>query len=190
MSDGVLIAFVVFLAVIIAQRIAELVLSTRNARRTLAQGGREFGAGHFPWLVVVHVLFIAGLAAEVLLLGARPGRLWPVWLVAWLAAQALRCSAMRALGYRWNVRIIVIPGLPLVRTGPYRHLAHPNYVAIVLEFVAAPLVFGAWRTALIASILNAVALRTRIRAENEALRAGGDPRTRPPAPRGAPPGRG
>jgi methyltransferase len=170
MSDSTTRWFLAFLAVVILQRVSELFLSARNARRTIARGGREYGAGHFPWLVCVHVLFIAGMAGEVLLLGARPGRLWPFWLMVWLAAQALRYAAMRALGDLWNVRIIVQPGAPLVRTGPYRYLRHPNYVAVVAELVSAPLIFGAWRTALVVSVLNAFALRTRIRKENAALR--------------------
>ena len=165
--------FPAFLAVVILQRVSELLLSRHNARRVIARGGREYGARHFPWLVCVHVLFIAGMAAEVLLLGTRPGASWPVWLALWLAAQALRYAAIRSLGDRWNVRILVQPGAPLVRTGPYRYLNHPNYVAIVAELLAAPLVFGAWRTAIAASILNAFALRTRIRVENAALRGDG-----------------
>ena len=161
----------VFLAAVIVQRLSELVVSARNARWALARGGHEYGRGHFPWLVLVHVLFIAGIGAEVVLLGARPGALWPLWLGVWGAAQALRYAAIRALGERWNVRIIVVPGMPLVQTGPYRFLRHPNYVAIVAELIAAPLIFGAWRTALVVSLLNAIALRTRIRVENNALRS-------------------
>jgi methyltransferase len=169
-NDPVLRWLLAFLGAVIVQRVSELVVSARNARWTLARGGREYGRGHFPWLVCVHVLFIAGIGAEVVLLGARPGALWPVWLAVWGAAQALRYAAIRALGERWNVRIIVMPGMPLVQTGPYRFLRHPNYVAIVAELISAPLIFGAWRTAVIVSVLNAIALRTRIRVEDEALR--------------------
>jgi methyltransferase len=162
---------IVFLAFVGVQRLAELVLSARNARRALARGGREYGAEHFPWLVLVHVLYIAGLGAEVLLLGTRPGPAWPVWLGLWLAAQALRYASIRALGERWNVRVIVIPGLARVRSGPYRYLRHPNYLAVVSELFAGPMIFGAWRIAVLASLLDAVALRTRIRVEEDALSA-------------------
>jgi methyltransferase len=171
MSRSPLFWLALFLGMVAIQRLSELVVSTRNARLTLARGGREYGGGHFPWLVCVHVLFIAGIAAEVWFLGARPGALWPLWLVVWMAAQALRYAAMHALGERWNVRIIVLPDEPLVRSGPYRWLRHPNYVAVVVELIAAPLIFGAWRTAVVVSLLNAIALRTRIRVENDALRA-------------------
>ncbi|MDH4036268.1 MAG: hypothetical protein OEX18_00430 [Candidatus Krumholzibacteria bacterium] len=165
--------FIAFLAFVILQRLSELVLAARNARRVMGRGGREYGAGHFPWLVGVHVLFILGMAGEVLVLGERPGVSWPLWLAIWLGAQALRYASIRALGDRWNVRIIVEPGVPPVASGPYRFLNHPNYVAIVAELVSAPLIFGAWRTALLVSILNALALRTRIRQENAALRGDG-----------------
>jgi methyltransferase len=170
-STGVATALVVFLAVAAAQRIGELVLSARNARRVRARGAREFGASHFPFIVAVHVLFFVGLASEVVFLGARPGRAWPLWLAIWLGAQALRYSAVRSLGDRWNARIFVVPGEPPVRSGPYRFVRHPNYVAIVVELIAASLLFGAWRTAIGVSLLNAVALRIRIRAENAALYA-------------------
>jgi methyltransferase len=163
-------ALALFLAVVAAQRIGELVLSARNARRVRARGAREFGAAHFPLLVAVHVVFLASLAAEVVFLGARPAEWWWPWLAAWLAAQALRYAAIRALGDRWNVRILVVPGEPPVRSGPYRFLRHPNYLAVAIELVAASLLFGAWRTAVAVSSLNAVALSIRVRAEEAALR--------------------
>jgi len=159
----------VFLLVVIAQRVAELVFSARNTRRLLAGGAREYGARHFPLLVLVHVLFPVGLAFEVLVLGSRPGEWWPAWLALWGCAQALRYAAVRALGERWSVRILVLRGAPLVRSGPYALLPHPNYLAVVLELLAAPLIFGAWRTALLVSLLNLFALRIRIRAEEKAL---------------------
>lgn len=161
----------VFVAVIAAQRVGELVLSARNARRVRALGAREFGAAHFPLLVVVHVLFLTSLVCEVWFLGARPGGAWPLWLALWLSAQALRYAAIRALGDRWNVRIFVVPGVPLVQSGPYRFVRHPNYVAVVIEMVAATMLFGAWRTAIGISALNAISLSIRIRAEDAALRA-------------------
>jgi methyltransferase len=161
----------IFVAVIAAQRVGELALSARNARRVRSRGAREFGAAHFPLLVAVHVLFLTSLVCEVWFGGARPGGAWPLWLALWLGAQALRYAAIRALGDRWNVRILVVPGTPLVQGGPYRFVRHPNYVAVAIELVAAPMVFGAWRTALAISALNAIALRIRIRAEDQALRA-------------------
>ena len=159
-----------YLVVLAVQRIGELVLSRRNLRRLEARGAREEAAGHFPLFIVLHALYPVALVVEVFR-GARPGPDWPLWLGGWLAAQALRVAAIHALGERWNVRIVVLPGVPPVRRGIYRWLAHPNYLAVALEFVAAPLMFGAWRTAVAASTLNAVALAVRIPAEERALRA-------------------
>jgi methyltransferase len=159
----------VVLALLVGQRVAELAISARNVRRLRSRGAREYGRGHFPWLVLLHVLFLTGLAAEVLWLGARPGRFWPLWLGLWIGAQALRLSAIHALGDSWNVGIWVVPGAPLVRRGPYRWLRHPNYLAVVVELLAAPLLLGAWRTALAVSILDLAVLRVRIRAEVAAL---------------------
>jgi methyltransferase len=158
-----------FLAVLLIERVVELAISRRNIRALKARGAHEYGAGHFPLLVFVHVLFPLGLAAEVLCLGARPGALWPLWLLLLLGAQALRASAIRALGRFWSVRVLVVPGAPLVRRGPYRFLRHPNYLAVTIELLAAPLLFGAWRTALVVSMLNAVVLGVRTRVEGSAL---------------------
>jgi methyltransferase len=163
------IALAVFLAVIVAQRLGELWRSARNRRRLEARGAQEHGAGHFPLLVLVHVLYPLLLAAEVLWLGTRPSPTWPLWLGLWLGAQGLRYAAIHALGDHWNVRILVVPGARLVERGPYRWLRHPNYVAVVVELLSGSLLFGAWRTALVISALNAIALSIRIRAENRAL---------------------
>ena len=161
-----------FLVALAVQRFSELVHSASNVKRLVARGARQAGARHFPLLVVVHVLFPAMLVAEVLVLGARPGPLWPTWLGLWLAAQVLRYAAVRALGERWTVGIWVVPGAPLVRRGPYRVLPHPNYLAVVVELMAAPMMFGAWRTAIVIGTINLVALSIRIRAEEQALRGG------------------
>ncbi len=170
-----LAAFIVALA---AQRVWELARSARNVRALEARGGIEAGRGHFPLFVALHALFPLALAAEVLVAGARPGPPWPLWLVLLLGAEALRLAAIRALGERWTVRIVVVPGVPRVTGGPYRFLRHPNYVAVTIELAASALLFGAWRTALAASALNALALAIRIPAEERALREaeGGGPR--------------
>jgi methyltransferase len=164
---------VVFVAALALQRIGELALSARHERSLRALGAREYSRGHFPLLVLVHVLFPACLLLEVFQLGARPSPAWPFWLAVIAAAQVLRYAAIRALGERWHVRIWVVPGLPLVRRGPYRFLRHPNYLVVVVELLAMPLLFGAWRTALGISALNLVALAIRIRAEERALGGAG-----------------
>ena len=168
-------ALAAYLLVVSGQRLFELWLSHRHLARLRSRGAVEHGAGHFPLIVALHVAYPLALVAEVWS-GARPGRTWPAWLALWLAAQALRIAAMRALGERWNARIVVLPGEPPVRSGIYRWLPHPNYLAVAVEFVAGPLLFGAWRTAVGATCLNALAMAVRIPAEERALRAAGGER--------------
>jgi methyltransferase len=162
-------ALAVYLAALLLARTGELALSRRNLARLAARGGVEAHAGHFWMFVVLHAAYPVALVAEVIA-GARPPAWWPVWLAFWLAAQALRAAAIAALGERWNVRIVVVPGELPVRHGIYRWLSHPNYIAVALEFVAAPLLFGAWRTAVVFSAFNALAMAVRIPAEERALR--------------------
>jgi methyltransferase len=159
----------VIMGTMIAQRLGELVISARHVPRVRALGGREYGVAHFPFIVAVHVLFPLLLITELAHHHVQPGPAWPLWLVVWVLAQALRYAAIHALGDRWNVRVWVVPGMAPVRSGPYRWLRHPNYVAVVMEFIAAPMMFGAWRTAIVISLLNAAALTVRIRCENQAL---------------------
>ena len=162
-------AALVFVAALSAQRLLELALSKRHAEALRARGAVEHGRRHFPLFVLVHVLLIVGIVVEVFVLGAQPSQAWPLWAAVFACGQLLRYAAIRALGPFWNVRVLVVPGAPLVRSGPYRFLRHPNYVAVVMELLAAPLLFGAWRTALVVSALNAVALWIRIRCEERAL---------------------
>jgi len=160
---------VAYVAATTASRVFELVVSARNLRRVRTSESREHGRGHFPLFVVLHVLLPVGLVAEVAFLDAQPPPVWPVLLAAFLAAQILRLWCIRSLGPWWNVRVWITPGMEIVRTGPYRWLRHPNYLAVVIEILAGPLMFGAWRTALIATLVNALALVLRIRSENAAL---------------------
>ncbi|MEY9952041.1 isoprenylcysteine carboxyl methyltransferase family protein [Leifsonia sp. EB34] len=154
-----------------AERIAELVVSARNARWSFARGGVEYGRAHFPPMVALHTGLLLACLAEVWLLD-RPFLPWLGWpmLVLVLASQALRWWCIGTLGPRWNTRVIVVPDLPLVERGPYRWLTHPNYVAVVVEGFALPLVHTAWITALAFTVLNAVLLLGfRIPCENRAL---------------------
>ncbi len=183
--------FLVFLGLLIAERLVELVISKRNAARAFAQGGVETGQGHYRFMVVFHSLFLVACAAEVLGLSRPfPGASGFVALGVALVAQVLRYWAITSLGDRWNTRIIVVPGLAPVTRGPYRWLRHPNYVAVVLELAAVPLIHGAWVTAVVFSLGNALLLRVRIRAEEAALGAAyaeafaDRPRFIPEVPRG------
>lgn len=159
-----------FVAAVGLERLAELVVSTRNLRWSRARGGREYGRGHYPAMVVLHTWLLLACVLESGLLH-RPilaALAWPMVAVV-LLAQALRWWCITTLGPRWNTRVVVVPGLPLVARGPYRWLSHPNYVAVVAEGIALPLVGSAWITALTFTVLNAALLRTRIRTENAAL---------------------
>lgn len=164
-------AYLILLALVALERCFELALSIRNRRRALAAGGIEVGRSHYPWMVVVHTLFLASCAVELVAL-ARPFRalLALVMCTALAASMALRYWAIATLGERWNTRVVVIPGAPAIAAGPYRFLRHPNYVAVVIEMFALPLVHGAWITAIVFSALNAAVLFVRIRVEEAALR--------------------
>ncbi|MBM7114018.1 isoprenylcysteine carboxyl methyltransferase family protein [Archangium primigenium] len=163
-------AYLFFLGLIGVERVVELVLSTRNARRALAAGGREVGQGHYRVMTVLHTAFLVSCAAEVV--GwprAFPGVLGWVALGGAVLAQALRYWAITTLGERWNTRILFIPGARPVTSGPYRFVRHPNYVAVILEMACIPLIHGAYLTALVFSVANAALLVVRIRAEEAAL---------------------
>lgn len=150
------------------ERVAELVVALRNARWSFARGGREYGSGHYPVMVVLHTALLAGCLAEAFHRPFLPWLGWPMFVLV-LAAQGLRWWCIATLGPHWNTRIIVVPGMPRVTGGPYRWFAHPNYVAVVVEGFALPLVHTAWLTALIFTVVNAALLTVRIRAENAAL---------------------
>ncbi len=152
------------------ERLIELVVSKRHAAWALARGGREFGRSHYPFMVAVHTGLLIGCLVEVAALD-RPFIPWLGWTMfaVVLACQALRWWCVATLGKRWNTLVIVVPGLPLVHGGPYRWLKHPNYVAVVLEGIALPLVHSAWITAAAFTLLNAAVLAIRIRVENTAL---------------------
>lgn len=159
--------FLALIVLVAVERVAELVVSQRNLAWSRANGGTEFGAGHYPVMVTLHTGLLAGAVCE-----ARSRRrfVWPAFWVV-VAAQVLRWWCIGTLGKQWNTRVVVVPGAPRIVGGPYRLVPHPNYVAVVLEGAALPLVGGAWITATVFSVANALLLRTRIRVENEALQA-------------------
>jgi methyltransferase len=164
-------AFGALLLLLAAERGVELWLSRRNARIALAAGGFEVGREHFRWMVALHASFLPAAWTEVVLL-QRPwiAALSVSMLGVLLAAQGLRYWAIATLGEQWNVRVILVPGRRLLASGPYAYVRHPNYVAVVLEGAAIPLVHTAWMTALIFTVLNLGVLFARVRCEEEALR--------------------
>jgi methyltransferase len=160
-----LIASVSLLGFVTVERLTELFLARRNTIRLLARGAREAAPAHYPLIVALHAAWICGLW---LLAWNRPIQLG--WLVLFAVVQGLRFWVLATLGERWTTRILVLPGAPLVRAGPYRFLNHPNYVVVVTEIAVLPLVFGLYWYALAFSLLNALVLSIRITAENAALR--------------------
>ncbi len=165
-----LVLFTVLVGLVGIERLAELVVSKRNAAWSLANGGVESGQTHYVLMVMLHTGLLVGAVAEVWIM--RPPfipLLGFTMLALVVASQALRWWCIATLGRRWNTRVIVIPGLPLVKRGPYRWLSHPNYVAVVVEGFALPLVHTAWITASVFTVLNAALLRVRVRVENAAL---------------------
>ena len=134
-----------------------------------ARGGYEVPGSQMPLFIALHVATPLAMVAEVMFVDARPEPAWLLYLTIWVMAEWLRDASMRALGDRWSTRIVVVPGERLVTRGPYRWFPHPIYLAVTLELVAMPLLFGAWRTAIGAGVLNAVLIATRVRRERAAL---------------------
>ena len=170
-----MIAYLVLILATGVERLVEVVISTRHARWAFARGGVEFGQKHFPWMVALHTALLVGALAEVFLLDRPflPWLGWPMLAIA-LLCQLGRYWVIWALGNQWNTRVIVVPGLSRVTRGPYRYswLPHPNYLIVVVEGIALPLVLSAWITALVFTVLNAILLlRFRIPTEDRALRS-------------------
>lgn len=157
------VAFAVLLFVTV-QRLLELIYANRNETRLRARGAVEYAPEHYPAMVALHGAWLIGL--WVLARGITPDT---GWLVAFFILQALRIWVLATLGERWTTRIIVLPGEPLVTKGPYRIFSHPNYAVVVVEIFVLPIAFGLLWYAVLFSILNAIILTIRIRAESSAL---------------------
>jgi methyltransferase len=164
------VAFTVLVLAVAAQRLWELRRSSRHEARILALGGREHAPAQMPWMRAIHAAWLVGALVEAWLAPHTP----PVWVlvpagIAFVAGQVLRLLAMHALGDRWTVKVMTLPDAPLVASGPFRRLQHPNYVGVCLEIAALPLLGGAYVTAAVATLANAILLRLRIAAEDAAL---------------------
>ncbi|MFD9391125.1 isoprenylcysteine carboxyl methyltransferase family protein [Streptomyces sp. NPDC060000] len=168
---GLPVGLLVLLSAVAVERLTELWLSWKHARWAKSLGGLEFGRGHFPFMVAAHVGLFAGVLTEV---ASGPRHFVPLVGGPALCVQVLvhagRWWCVRSLGRHWNTRVIVVPGLPLVRRGPYRWFRHPNYLLVAVEGVTLPLVFTAWMTALLFTTANMAILTVRLRIENVALR--------------------
>ena len=156
--------YIVILALVTLERLFELWLAGRNTRRLLARGAREHGRSHYPFIVAVHVLWLAALW------WVAPQRaIDGFWLAVFVLLELARVWVLTTLGRRWTTRIIVDPREQLVESGPYRFVNHPNYWVVIGEIAVLPLVFGVWQVSLLFTALNVAVLTVRIREENRAL---------------------
>lgn len=155
----------------VIERLVELVIARRNERWVRQLGGIEAGAGHYPWMVLLHTLFLISCPAEVWLFDRPliPG-LAAIMLILLAGSFAVRYWTIATLGRRWTTRVYSLPGTPVVTSGPYRWLRHPNYSAVLVETVALPMVHTAWLTAAVFTLANTLLLRVRIGVEEQALR--------------------
>lgn len=169
------VLLIVLILAVLAQRILELRMADRNHRKLLEGGAVEYGAGHYPLFFLLHGGWLAGWIVEAWLRGPRLAPGWLLWLLLLGCAEILRYWTLSTLGERWTTHIVVLPGERPARAGPYRLLPHPNYLAVALELAAVPMLFGAWITALVSSVLDAgLLLGIRIPAEKKAWRTSAD----------------
>ena len=152
----------IIVALVAAQRVGELVIARRNTAALLSNGAYEVGRGHYPTMVIMH-----GAWLIIILVTVNPETpINGLFLAAFILLQGLRIWIISTLGKYWTTRIIVVPDVPLVTSGPYRYFRHPNYWIVIAEIAVFPLIFGLWQVAAIFTVLNAVVLYFRIRVEN------------------------
>lgn len=161
--------FSIFISLVILQRLAELGIARKNEKWMKANGGFEVGGEHYKFIVLVHILFFMSLIFEVLYLNKEVSSLWTVFLLFFTLAQGLRVWSLLSLGKFWNSKIIIMPNVNIISTGPYKFIRHPNYLVVVIELLVIPLIFNAYFTAIIFTILNMVVLSIRIPIEENAL---------------------
>lgn len=168
-----MVSLYIYIAIIVAtaiERLIEVRVSLRNAKWSFERGGVEYGAGHYPFMVVLHTGFLFACVLEAWLTQRPFIPLLGYSMIALaIMTQILRWWCINTLGPRWNTRVIIVPNLPRVTGGPYRYLSHPNYVVVALEGLALPLIHSCYYTAIAFTVLNALLMVVRLRCENEAL---------------------
>ncbi|ADU28689.1 isoprenylcysteine carboxyl methyltransferase family protein [Evansella cellulosilytica] len=166
-----MIVYMFVLFIIVLQRIYELFIAKQNEIWMRERGAEEFGEDHYKWIVLMHFCFFAALSIEVVLRGAELISWWPVVLSVFLTAQVARCWLIISLGRFWNTKIIVMPGEKKVNKGLYKWIRHPNYVVVAVEILTLPLLFQAYVTAILFTLLNsAILIFVRIPVEEKALK--------------------
>ena len=161
--------FIIFITVVIVQRICELILSKRNENHLISKGAIEYDKEGYKYIVLMHNLFFISVIIEFVFLERQINEYWKILLIIFICTQLLRYCAIFSLGKRWNTKILVLPNSEPIRSGLYKHLKHPNYIAVVIEIAVIPLLFSCYYTAIAFSILNLIVLKRRIRIEEEAL---------------------
>ncbi|WP_432352525.1 isoprenylcysteine carboxyl methyltransferase family protein [Sporosarcina sp. A2] len=162
--------FWIVISIVILQRLVELVIAKRNEKRMLAQGAYEVGARHYPAIVLLHTAFFVSLLLEVLVRKPDLSPIWGVLLTIFLLTQVLRVWCLTSLGKYWNTKIIILPGADVVMKGPYKFIRHPNYVIVATEILVLPMIYGAYITAILFTLLNAWMMSVRIPQEEQALK--------------------
>ncbi|MGR3764771.1 isoprenylcysteine carboxyl methyltransferase family protein [Rossellomorea sp. NS-SX7] len=163
--------FILFFTILVVQRLVELVIARKNEKWMKDRGAKEFGQDHYRAMVMIHFAFFISLLIEGGLLHSGIHPLWKYLLAGFLLTQAGRIWVISSLGKYWNTKIIVLPNTEVVATGPYKHFRHPNYLIVTLELAIIPLLFNAYWTLVIFSVLNQLILLTRIPVEERALRS-------------------
>jgi len=161
--------FIIFLSIVIIQRISELFLSNKHEIYLKSQGGIEYDKKGYKYIVVMHNLFFISLVLEFIFLKRVLNQYWEILIIIFILTQFLRYWAIISLGNRWNTKILVLPDSNLVKAGPYKYLKHPNYIAVIIELAVIPILFSCYYTTIVFSILNLIVLNRRIRIEEEAL---------------------
>jgi methyltransferase len=162
--------FFVFVGMIIIQRLTELVVARKNEAWMKSNGAIEFGQGHYPAMVFIHSAFFIVFIVEVMYFDKNLSEYWTILLALFLLTQAMRVWALTSLGKFWNTKIIILPGAEVVKKGPYKIIKHPNYLIVAVELIVIPLMFNAYFTMAIFTLLNIIILSIRIPAEEKALR--------------------
>lgn len=162
--------FIYVVGFVIFQRIIELLIARNNEKWIRSQGGYEVGAKHYPYMVAIHIGFFISLIIEFIAFKEGVSRFWLPLFVLFISLQLMRVWVISSLGRYWNTKILVLPGANVVKKGPFHFIRHPNYVVVTCEIIVIPLMFGAYYTAVIFTLLNIIILSVRIPKEEAALR--------------------
>ncbi|MDB5288638.1 MAG: isoprenylcysteine carboxyl methyltransferase [Mucilaginibacter sp.] len=159
--------FIFFISFLIIQRLAELYVSSKNEKWLLRNGAIEYGKEHYPYIVLLHTLFIISLIAEYIWRADAGANYF--FIVLFFVLIIIKVVVISTLGHYWNTKIYKVPGTRPIATGIYKYIKHPNYIIVICEIAIIPLTFHLYYTAVIFTILNAIMLTVRIKKENEVL---------------------